>query len=123
MSLKLFAFIVIERIVKPLVMMPALLLWRALSEFWCRSSTPFFLATDENSSARSTAPIHKEKFNVPLSEDHKELFKFQGFNGRPITLVISGSFIVLRYEELIPCCSSLTTRVKSKYQPKGKSTY
>ena len=25
-----------------------------------------------------------------------------------------GSFIILRYEELIPCCSSLTTHVKSK---------
>ena len=33
-------------------------------------------ATDDSSSAR-TSPIHKEKFNVPLSGDeHKDLFNF-----------------------------------------------
>ena len=50
----------------------------ASMESTVRVLVSFFLATDEtHSSARSTAPIHKEKFNVPLSEDHKELFKFQ----------------------------------------------
>ena len=49
----------------------------ASMESTVRVLVSFFLATDETSSARSTAPIHKEKFNVPLSEDHKELFKFQ----------------------------------------------
>ena len=39
----------------------------------------FFLATDETSSDRSTGASHKEKFNVPLSEDHKDLFKFQKY--------------------------------------------
>ena len=99
----------------------------------------FFLATDENSSARNTMQIHKEKFNVPLSEDHKKLFKFKkhlktftglddnarskGLGENPEDSAhaykkthlafLSGS-IVLRYEELIVFFSSLTTRVKSK---------
>jgi len=34
------------------------------------------VATDEASSARSTVVIHKEKFNVPLSDEHKELYRF-----------------------------------------------
>ena len=40
----------------------------------------FFLTTtaDKTSSGNtvSTAPIHKEKFNVPLFDEHKELYKF-----------------------------------------------
>ena len=36
----------------------------------------YLVATDDSSSAR-TSPIHKEKFNVPLSGDeHKDLFNF-----------------------------------------------
>ena len=39
---------------------------------------PFFLATtDKASGAKSTAAIHKEKFNVPLSDEHRELYRFQ----------------------------------------------
>ena len=42
-----------------------------------RVSVSFFLAaTDEASSARRTAAIQKEKFNVPLSDEHKELYRF-----------------------------------------------
>jgi len=37
----------------------------------------FLAATDEASSARRTAAIHKEKFNVLLSDEHKELYRFQ----------------------------------------------
>ena len=29
------------------------------------------------SNTGNTSPIHKEKFNVPLSEDHKDLLKFK----------------------------------------------
>lgn len=36
----------------------------------------FLAAADETSSARSAA-IHKEKFNVPLSDEHKDLYRFQ----------------------------------------------
>ena len=36
----------------------------------------YLAATDDTSSAR-TSPIHKEKFNIPLSGDeHKDLFNF-----------------------------------------------
>ena len=56
-------------------MMPALLQWRAQSEFWCHSSWPQtkLLAPEVRGAT------HKEKFNVPLSEDHKDLFKFQKY--------------------------------------------
>ena len=37
----------------------------------------FLVVTDEASSASSTAVIHKEKFNVLLSDEHKELYRFQ----------------------------------------------
>ena len=49
----------------------------ASMESTVRVLVSFFLATDETSSARSTGATHKEKFNVPLSEDHKDLFKIQ----------------------------------------------
>ena len=40
-------------------------------------SVSFFLAaTDKAPSARSTAAIQREKFNVPLSDEHKELYRF-----------------------------------------------
>ena len=124
----------------------------ASMESTVRVLVSFFLATDETSSARSTGATHKEKFNVPLSEDHKDLFKFQkylktftglddiaiskGLGENPeVTIArvkkassgsgvetfscahayrkthhafISGSFIVLRYEELIPFCPQHT---------------
>lgn len=51
----------------------------ASMESTVRVLVSFFLATDETSSARSTGATHKEKFNVPLSEDHKDLFKFQKY--------------------------------------------
>jgi len=35
----------------------------------------FLAATDEAFSARRTAAIHKEKFNVPLSDENKEHLK------------------------------------------------
>ena len=37
----------------------------------------FLAATDEAFGARRTTAIHKEKFNVPLSDEHKELYGFQ----------------------------------------------
>ena len=48
----------------------------ASMESTVRVLVSFFLATDETSNARSTGATHKEKFNVPFSEDHKDLFKF-----------------------------------------------
>ena len=37
----------------------------------------FYLAAPDDSSSARTSPIHKEKFNVPLSGDeHKDLFNF-----------------------------------------------
>ena len=37
----------------------------------------FSLAAPDDSSSARTSPIHKEKFNVPLSSDeHKDLFNF-----------------------------------------------
>ena len=37
----------------------------------------FYLAATDDSSSARTSPIHKEKFNVPLSGDeHKDLFNF-----------------------------------------------
>ena len=37
----------------------------------------FYLAATDDSSNARTSPIHKEKFNIPLSGDeHKDLFKF-----------------------------------------------
>ena len=48
----------------------------ASMESTVRVLVSLFLATDETSSARSTGARHKEKFNVPLSEDHKDLIKF-----------------------------------------------
>ena len=37
----------------------------------------FYLAAPDDSSSARTSPIHKEKFNVPLSSDeHKDLFNF-----------------------------------------------
>ena len=51
----------------------------ASTESTVRVLVSFFLATDETSSARSTGATRKEKFNVPLSEDHKDLFKFQKY--------------------------------------------
>ena len=37
----------------------------------------FYLASTDDSSSARTSPIHKEKFNVPLSGDeHKDLFNF-----------------------------------------------
>ena len=51
----------------------------ASMESTVRVLVSFFLATDETSSARSTGATHKEKFNVPLSEDHKDLFKVQKY--------------------------------------------
>ena len=51
----------------------------ASMESTVRVLVSFFLATDETSSPTSTGATHKEKFNVPLSEDHKDLFKFQKY--------------------------------------------
>ena len=37
----------------------------------------FYLGAPDDSSSARTSPIHKEKFNVPLSGDeHKDLFNF-----------------------------------------------
>ena len=37
----------------------------------------FYLAATDDSSSARTSPIHKDKFNVPLSGDeHKDLFNF-----------------------------------------------
>ena len=43
------------------------------------STVRVLVSFDETSSARSKGATHKEKFNAPLSEDHKELFKFQKY--------------------------------------------
>ena len=42
-----------------------------------RGLVSFSLAAPDDSSSARTSPIHKEKFNVPLSGDeHKDLFNF-----------------------------------------------
>ena len=51
----------------------------ASMESTVRVLVSFFLATDETSNARSTGATHKDEFNVPLSVDHKDLFKFQKY--------------------------------------------
>ena len=76
------------------------------------------VATDESSSSARTLAIHKEKFNVPLTGDEPndlynimkhlktftglaEIAKSKGLGEKSeVMIVISCSFIILRYEKL-----------------------
>ena len=74
----------------------------------------FYLAVPDDSSCARTSPIHKEKFNVPLSGDeHKDLFNFvrhlKTFTGLAEIAhayrttdhaFLSRSFFILRYKKL-----------------------
>ena len=58
--------------------MPAVLPW--VRQKTVRVLVSFFLSTTDDreaSNARSSTAIHKEEFNMPLSDEQKELYIFQ----------------------------------------------
>ena len=94
----------------------------------CYSKSRGLVATDESSPSARSSAIHKGKFNVPLSGDepndlsnivkHSKTFtglakiaKNNGLREKPeVMIVISCSFIILRYKKLFLFVGTLTEK-------------